>query len=62
MGNAEPRTHNGERMRIERFDDINKVTLPPAQRAYGPEGTVNSEPVNANFETNHRFSIFNNQS
>ncbi len=23
-----------------------KVTLPPAQRAYGPEGTVNSEPVN----------------
>ncbi len=24
-----------------------KVTLPPAQRAYGPEGTVNSEPMNA---------------
>jgi hypothetical protein len=49
-------------MRIERFQDIEawqlarelthkvnerKVTLPPAQRAYGPEGTVNSEPVNA---------------
>jgi len=26
MGNAEPRTHNGERMRIERFEDID----PPA--------------------------------
>jgi hypothetical protein len=26
--------------------DKRKVTLPPAQRAYGPEGTVNSEPVN----------------
>ncbi len=24
-----------------------KATLPPAQRAYGPEGTVNSKPVNA---------------
>jgi hypothetical protein len=24
-----------------------KATMPPAQRAYGPEGTVNSEPVNA---------------
>ncbi len=49
-------------MRIERFEDIEswqlarelarevnerKVTLPPAQRAYGPEGPVNSEPVNA---------------
>jgi hypothetical protein len=23
-----------------------KLTLPPAHRAYGPEGTVNSEPLN----------------
>ena len=52
----------GEPMRIEQFEDIEawqlareltrkvnerKRTLPPAQRAYGPEGTVNPEPVNA---------------
>jgi len=26
------------------------LTLPPAQRAYGPEGTLNPEPVNAYFK------------